>query len=793
MPGTGLTFEKVESTGIGKSMDSLLRQIGLARSTPGGRDEVEDPLSDSWVVYACVQALTEAVRQVPMSIWESTDEDAQEVGEEHPIRKLFEMPNPDMGLPDLLAAGMTHRKLSGEDWWFLMDSEGKPISPSVDARAPIPLPTVIVPVIGDIVEDARDQYTGRITAVQYAANGAVPPTFPVASTVHFYDYNPGDPMRGLSPLEAALRVISVGFQAERYQEAVMRGGGPGAFLNYEDGMSNEEEYRLQESVNEAVKDPDVVGGFKVVTGKVNIVPNPATPKDMMQRETLNWVRDTVCSILQVPPPVIGNYDTATYNNVTEAYRQFWQGVKGYLDSVAEKINSHLLSRLEDPRLAGCYISFDFSGITALQEDHSAKFKLAAELAAYGVGLSFNDSAKMLGLEVETVESANTVFTPMSNQVFAVNDTNTGEDTSVQPQTVVPAAPTAPTEEPATAAPAASAGLNGAQVESLLLIITQVAQGSLSQSSGAALINAAFPSISIAQANQILGGASATMQPVAEAAKSHASKRFDTREERIAFAESIYKKTLDAAERRLAADVLTWFRRYERAQKAKLREFAEAGPTAQKSITTKAWTERDVELYLLLNKEEWERQLDELISANITATWRDGLADTAELIGGVQLEVTDPRIVRMIAEQRAQIVEGVNSRLAAEIRDKMMVTLSSPTTTSEIASSINEVLPELDEDLASVFGSKESRALTIARTETGKAYNSAAFQEYESAGVTKIQWVSSNDATTRPSHLALDGEIRKPGEAFAPNLRFPNDPQGAPEETINCRCVLAPLD
>ena len=81
MPGTGLTFEKVESTGIGKSMDSLLRQIGLARSTPGGRDEVEDPLSDSWVVYACVQALTEAVRQVPICIWESTDEDAQEVGE----------------------------------------------------------------------------------------------------------------------------------------------------------------------------------------------------------------------------------------------------------------------------------------------------------------------------------------------------------------------------------------------------------------------------------------------------------------------------------------------------------------------------------------------------------------------------------------------------------------------------------------------------------------------------------------------------------------------------------------
>jgi hypothetical protein len=724
MPGSPFVFERASGDGVQKSMDSLLRQIGLTRASLGGREEVEQPLYDSWVVFACIQVLTEAVRQVPICIWESKDEDAQEVGEGHPLRRLFEMPNSDMGLADLLSAGMSHRKLSGEDWWFLMDAEGKPITPSFDARSPIPLPTQIVPVSGEYVEDERDPSTGRIVRVQYgAAAVAAPPVFSVGSTVHFYDYNPNDPQRGLSPLEAAMRVISVGFQTERYQESVMRGGGPGAFLKYEDGMSNEEEFRLQESANEAMRDPDVVGGFKVLTGKVDVVPNPATPKDMLQRETLGWVRDTVCSILQVPPPVIGNYDTATYNNVTEAYRQFWQSVKGYLESVAVKINSHFLGRLDDPRLAGCYVSFDFSGIVSLQDDNSSKFKLAADLAAMGVGLSFNDAAKMLGLEVETVESASTVFVPVSNVVFGQNDQNTGDMSQPAPST-----PAAAVEQPT---------------------------------------EQEMP------AEQMLPG----------------EKALRSREERVAFAEAIYQKSLDKQERRLAADVLTWLRRYERAQREKIREYADPSPT--KSVV-KAWTEREIETHLLLQQEEWAKQLDALISNTLTATWRAGLADTADLIGAVQLEITNPRVVRLIAEQRAQIVEGVTSRLADEIRTKLLRTLSTATSTPEIQSQLLEVLPELDENLTSVFGNKEARALTIARTETGKAYNSAAFEEYNEGGVRELEWVASNDATTRTSHMELDGRRVKPGEEFKPGLRFPNDPNGAPEEVINCRCVLAPI-
>ena len=789
--GSPFVLDRVQADGrVNRSIESMLQSIGLARATLGGRDEVESPMQDSWVVYACITALSEAVRQVPMNIWSSTDEDAAEVPQGHPLRQLFAAPNPDMGLSDLLSAGIIHRKLTGEDWWFLMDSNGLPVTPSTDQRSKIPLPTVIVPVPGDFVEDERDQRTGRISTVQYSARGVNPPVFGMGSIVHFLDYNPSDSQRGLAASEVALRIISVGFQTERYQESVMRGGGPGAFLNYEEEMSNDEESRLQDSVNEAVRDPDIIGGYKVVTGKVNIIPNPATPKEMMQRDTLDWVRDTVCAVFQVPPPVIGNYDTATYNNVTEAYRQFWAGVRGYLDTVAEKINTHFIQRLEDPRLAACRVSFDYSNIVPLQADNSAQFKLAAELASRGVGLSFNDAAKLIGLELDPIETANTVFQPMSSMPYAINDAATGDTAQVMPATSpdqAAEAPEASVPDAAAKQPSVGEGLNGAQVQSLLLIITQGATGNLTADSGVALIMAAFPSITEQQAREILGGAKAPVTEPLPAPQERKQRKMDTREARAAFNDAIVKRRLDPGERRMATDILGWLRRYEKAQRDLLEKVAREGVPGQK-----AWTQQEVEDFLLLKEEEWAKALAELSSSHIEEMIKAGIADAVQMVPSIQLTASDPRMLRIIATQQAKLAEGVSSRLAQEVRDTLLQTLGKPTSTGTLQAQLQEVLPELDEDLQRVFGNKEARALTIARTETAKAYNTSQAEAYKEGGVEKVQWVASNDAATRPSHLELDGEVRAIGEPFKPDLRFPGDPEGEAEEVINCRCTLAPI-
>lgn len=91
-----------------------------------------------------------------------------------------------------------------------------------------------------------------------------------------------------------------------------------------------------------------------------------------------------------------------------------------------------------------------------------------------------------------------------------------------------------------------------------------------------------------------------------------------------------------------------------------------------------------------------------------------------------------------------------------------------------------------------------RANTIARTETGAAQNAAIDLGGEVSGVEIIrEWVSVDDARTRPTHASADGQTRKPGEAFdvgGVRLDRPGDPNGPAKEIINCRCtvILEPI-
>lgn len=86
-----------------------------------------------------------------------------------------------------------------------------------------------------------------------------------------------------------------------------------------------------------------------------------------------------------------------------------------------------------------------------------------------------------------------------------------------------------------------------------------------------------------------------------------------------------------------------------------------------------------------------------------------------------------------------------------------------------------------------------RCRTIAKTETHTAYNYAAQLAGESTEVDmEKEWLAAEDDRTREDHskadeqrVSLDGEF----EVGGVKLRFPGDPDGPPEQIIECRCSL----
>jgi SPP1 gp7 family putative phage head morphogenesis protein len=87
-----------------------------------------------------------------------------------------------------------------------------------------------------------------------------------------------------------------------------------------------------------------------------------------------------------------------------------------------------------------------------------------------------------------------------------------------------------------------------------------------------------------------------------------------------------------------------------------------------------------------------------------------------------------------------------------------------------------------------------RAALIARTETHGAANFGAQEAAKETGLQlRKEWVAASDERTRESHVEADGQIVGMDEPFIIGgvaLMYPGDPDGPPEETINCRCAVA---
>ena len=94
-----------------------------------------------------------------------------------------------------------------------------------------------------------------------------------------------------------------------------------------------------------------------------------------------------------------------------------------------------------------------------------------------------------------------------------------------------------------------------------------------------------------------------------------------------------------------------------------------------------------------------------------------------------------------------------------------------------------------------------RAELVARTEATGAYNAAGFEaarlEEQTLGITlEKAWVCTIDGVTRDTHFAADGQRVPLDGTFQvgrAELRFPGDPNGAIEETANCRCTMIRLE
>lgn len=105
----------------------------------------------------------------------------------------------------------------------------------------------------------------------------------------------------------------------------------------------------------------------------------------------------------------------------------------------------------------------------------------------------------------------------------------------------------------------------------------------------------------------------------------------------------------------------------------------------------------------------------------------------------------------------------------------------------------ESIPKLAARVRGSAKLSQRRATAVARTEVVSAANAGSYATAQSSelDMTKV-WLATEDARTRPTHHAADGQSQPLAQPFmvgGSSLAYPGDPGGAPEETHNCRCTI----
>ena len=160
--------------------------------------------------------------------------------------------------------------------------------------------------------------------------------------------------------------------------------------------------------------------------------------------------------------------------------------------------------------------------------------------------------------------------------------------------------------------------------------------------------------------------------------------------------------------------------------------------------------------------------------------RGGSAVLSEIGSDAAFDRLAPNVSARLAQLTRKITR-IDDTIERQLRESLVEGLKA-----------GEGIPQLAKRVSQVMEASRTRAATIARTETGSAFSSGRVEGMRQAGISKQQWLTAHDEHVRESHANQDGDIESIDGTFKNGCRYPNDPEGLPEEIINCRCTVVPV-
>jgi hypothetical protein len=220
---------------------------------------------------------------------------------------------------------------------------------------------------------------------------------------------------------------------------------------------------------------------------------------------------------------------------------------------------------------------------------------------------------------------------------------------------------------------------------------------------------------------------------------------------------------------------------------------------------------DVGIERILSVKEISTILSQSVKQTAMNAWNTsilyGLQDTEEAYGK-QLPIVTKKseeIIKITTEEFQDLGLGDDIRTLENEALKSITTVSRNyrgvmestfKNALNIGASREDLIETLRSSITELGLKNKYIAQRIAQTETTRIYAGGSTEGYKKSTVVKGKgWSSNLMGNPRPAHIAANGQevdIDKPFIVMGESLEYPGDPNGSPENVINCHCGTYPV-
>lgn len=368
-----------------------------------GGTSINNPYQQSYLVYKCINTISQNAAQVPVQLLNLQDEP---IPLSDPYYKIFKTPNSQQSWFDFMQSLISFYNLYGEGFIYLEPSIGQ-------VTGLTKMPANMYALNPKYVKHVLDQ-EGNIS--EWVWKDKQP--LGLENVLHIAMFVPTG-YRGMSPIDPIKLEIEGDLLAAKYNRNFFQNNSTPEgliIIDKEKQIGEPELKKLAKQWDAGHKGVEKAHRVGFLKGGMSYQEVGLTQREMEFLKGRNFTRDQVLSIFGVPKTLAGYTEDLNYATAKVQKQIFWtETIRPQLIKVQDKYNSSYFNSRNIP----IKLDFNFDSIKELQEEFESQVTTANTL--FSIGFTRNEINDRLNLDMPTdTETGNTRYIA-SNLTPVIND------------------------------------------------------------------------------------------------------------------------------------------------------------------------------------------------------------------------------------------------------------------------------------------------------------------------------------------------------------------------------------